>query len=44
LLLDKRALSILFNTLVRSLLLEKKSVERECRLKFNGFFESWKEA
>jgi hypothetical protein len=28
---------------VRTLLVEKKDIERECKIKFNGFFESWKE-
>ena len=36
--LDQNSLSILFNTLVKTLLKEKKSVERLCKIKFNGFF------
>lgn len=40
--LDSGSLAVIFNTLVRTLLLEKKSGEKECELKYPGFFEMWK--
>lgn len=35
---------VLFNNLARALLVEKKATKRECKIKFSGYFEFWKDA
>lgn len=40
--LDHDSLAIFFNILVKTLLLQREPTEHECRVKFNGFFETWK--